>query len=131
MPLRETLRFVSRNPFVDMMDEGLRIGEARRIPGVREVATPYKAAFMREGETVVAPAPIVSGGREGSEAQFLLGSMVRQAEDVGVPTQRLRTAWEDIAAKGGSHLSSSSGEHRLVRARPMIGFSWLVMDHFE
>lgn len=88
VPLRDTLRFVSRKPFLDMMDEGVRIGEARRIPGVRHAAARYKTAFMKEGEPVIAPAPIACGGRAGSEALFLLANMLRQAEDA-----RVQTSW--------------------------------------
>ncbi len=92
-PLRDTLRFVSRKPFLDMMEEGVRIGEARRIPGVRDAAARYKTAFMKEGEPVIAPVPIAAGGRAGSEAQFLLGNMLRQAQDAGVPVPWLLKAW--------------------------------------
>ncbi len=97
MPLRDTLRFVSRKPFLDMMEEGVCIGEARRIPGVRDAAARYKTAFMREGEPVIAPAPIGAGGRAGSEALFLLGSMLRQAQGLGWPAPSLRNAWAAAA----------------------------------
>lgn len=40
-----------------MMEEGDRVGEARRIPSVRDAAARYKTAFMKEGEPVIAPEP--------------------------------------------------------------------------
>lgn len=92
MPLRDTLRFVSRKPFLDMMEDGVRIGEARRNLGVRDAAARYKTAFLKEGEPVGAPAPVAAGGRSGSEALFLLGNMLRQAEDAGVQTSWLGRA---------------------------------------
>lgn len=106
MPLRDTLHFVSRKPFLDMMEEGVRIGEARRIPGVRDATARYKTAFSKDGEPVIAPAPIAAGGRAGSEALFLLGSMLRQAENARVAAPWLLKAWEFTAAKFSSSLSA-------------------------
>ena len=48
---------------------------------------------MKENESVIAPSPIAAGGRAGSEALFLLGNLLRQADDVKVPAQFLRKAW--------------------------------------
>ena len=37
MPLRDATRFVSRQPFLAMIEEGIHIGESRRVAGI---ATP-------------------------------------------------------------------------------------------
>ncbi len=94
MPLRDAVRFVSRRPFLAMTEEGVRIGEARGVTGVRDATARYKTAFMKEGEPVITPAPIAARGRVGSEALFLLGNMVRQAQDAAVTAPWLLKAWE-------------------------------------
>ncbi len=107
VPLRDAIRFVSRKPFLAMMEEGIRIGEARHVPGVRDVAARYKTAFMKEGEPVIAPTPIAAGGRAGSEAMFLLGNMLRQAQDARIEVPQLRKAWATVCSP--PQLSGNAG----------------------
>ncbi len=97
MPLRDALRFVSRKPFDKMLDEGIGVAEARGLAGVRSAVARYRTGFVREAEPVIAPAPIASGGRAGSEALFLLGNMLRQAQDAGALAPSLRKAWAAAA----------------------------------
>lgn len=93
MPLRDAVRFHSRTLYEKLLDEGARIAEARGIPHVRSAVARYRTGFLREGEPIAAPAPIAAGARAGSEALFLLGNMLRQAQDAGVAAPRLLKAW--------------------------------------
>lgn len=92
--LRDTLRFGSRRPFEIMLREGVLVGEARGIWKSFHIAERYRTAFLRESEPVSVPAPIAAGGRAGSEALYLLATMVRIARDAKVATPNLVRAWE-------------------------------------
>jgi hypothetical protein len=61
---------------------------------VREAVARYRDGFLREGSPIQAPLPIEAGGRAGSEALFLLGNMLRQAQDAKVLAPMLCKAWE-------------------------------------
>ena len=93
IPLRDAIRFHSKKPFTAMLDEGVRTAEAHRVRGVREAVTRYRDGFLREGEPIQAPAPIEAGDRARAEARFLLGNMLRKAEDGKVDAQYLQRAW--------------------------------------
>jgi 2-dehydropantoate 2-reductase len=93
MPLRDTLRFHSCKAVKAMLTEGVRAGEVHGVPKLLAAIQRYKTAFQREGEPVGVPAPVNAGGRAGSEALFLLGNMLRQAQDAMVPAPTLLRAW--------------------------------------
>ena len=93
MALRDAVRFHSRKLFDKLLDEGISVAEARRIPHIRIAVSRYRTGFQREGEPIMAPTPIAAGGGAGSEALFLLGNMLRQAQDVKVPVPLLMRAW--------------------------------------
>jgi 2-dehydropantoate 2-reductase len=99
MSLRDTLRFDGSATFKAMISEGIRAGEARGMWQLLHPAIRYRTAFLRDGDPVSAPAPIAAGGRAGSEALFLLASMLRQAQDAKVAAPALLRAWQATAAK--------------------------------
>ena len=98
MPLRDTLRFHSCKPFKLMLAEGVKAGEAYGVSRLLGAVQHYKTASLRDGEPVVAPAPIAAGGRAGSEGLFLLGNMIRQAQDAKVAAPTLLGAWERLGS---------------------------------
>ncbi len=92
--LRDTLRYHSAKPYEDMLKEGTVIGEARGLPRLFHAVQRYRHAFLKESEPVMAPVPLASGGRASDEAFFLLGNLLRKAQDKKVAAPTLMRAWE-------------------------------------
>jgi 2-dehydropantoate 2-reductase len=93
--LRDTLRFRGTKPYEDMLKEGIAIGAKLGVPKLFDAVQRYRHGFLHESEPIIAPVPIAFGGRAGSESLFLLGHMVRQAQNAKVATPTFLRAWEE------------------------------------
>jgi 2-dehydropantoate 2-reductase len=93
--LRDTLRFRGVRPFESMLKEGIEIGVAHGVPRIFHAVQRYREGFLKEAEPIIAPVPIATGGRAGGESLFLLGNLLRQAQNRKIAVPTLLRAWEE------------------------------------